>query len=41
MKTFSPEELHLLKAQAMMAEKGKERFSVRLSAISFRSQIAP
>jgi dissimilatory sulfite reductase (desulfoviridin) alpha/beta subunit len=31
MKTISPEELQSLKAQAMMAEKGKERFSVRLS----------
>ena len=33
MKTISPEELRSLKAQAMMAEKGKERFSVRLSVI--------
>jgi dissimilatory sulfite reductase (desulfoviridin) alpha/beta subunit len=36
MKTFSPEELKSLKAQAMMAEKGKERFSVRLSVIGGR-----
>ncbi|MGA2797547.1 MAG: hypothetical protein ABSE63_08225 [Thermoguttaceae bacterium] len=36
MKTISPEELRSLKAQAMMAEKGKERFSVRLSVIGGR-----
>jgi len=34
--TISPEELQSLKAQAMMAEKGKERFSVRLSVIGGR-----
>jgi dissimilatory sulfite reductase (desulfoviridin) alpha/beta subunit len=38
MKTFSPEELKSLKAQAMMAEKGKERFSVRLSVIGGRME---
>ena len=36
MKTISPQELQSLKAQAMMAEKGKERFSVRLSVIGGR-----
>ncbi|MGA2061093.1 MAG: hypothetical protein ABSG67_11475 [Thermoguttaceae bacterium] len=38
MKTISPEELKSLKAQAMMAEKGKERFSVRLSVIGGRME---
>lgn len=33
MEPISPEELQSLKAQAMIAEKGKERFSVRLSII--------
>jgi dissimilatory sulfite reductase (desulfoviridin) alpha/beta subunit len=36
MKNISPEELQSLKAQAMMAEKGKERFSVRLSVTGGR-----
>jgi dissimilatory sulfite reductase (desulfoviridin) alpha/beta subunit len=40
MKPISPEELQSLKSQAMMAEKGKERFSVRLSVTGGRLETA-
>jgi dissimilatory sulfite reductase (desulfoviridin) alpha/beta subunit len=36
MSTISPQELQSLKAQAMIAEKGKQRFSVRLSIVGGR-----
>ena len=41
MKKLSQEELQRLKAQAMIAEKGGERFSVRLGTVGGRMDAAP